>query len=183
MQLRGSFDLIAEHAGDAAAVWDQKARPGVSMPGFVLWHCARIIDWGVHTVVRRVPEVAAGDDWRERIRYTLGHGAGLSTAEAEQLAKTVTPDDVIAYVQALRRPVLDWVARITDDELDEAIDMRAVNATHPRYITDMAWAEVKNLDGVQAWQILARPCISHVRIHIGEVETLSAAVAASVTAS
>ena len=38
------------------------------------------------------------------------------------------------------------------------------------------WAEVDNFVGLPAWHILARPCISHIRVHAGEVETLLHAI-------
>src|SRR3989442_11155293 len=32
-------------------------------------------------------------------------------------------------------------------------------------------AELEHLDGIPKWQFLARPCVSHTRVHYGEVTT------------
>lgn len=142
------------------------------MPGFALWHCARIVDWGVNAVVRTQPELAAADPWRERMRFDLGHGPGLTRAEADEAALAVSAETITAYVAELRSQVGSWIATVSDDDLERRIDLRTACAVHPRYLTDAAWAEVENLEGLPSWQILARPCISHVRVHIGEVDTL-----------
>lgn len=171
-QLDGSCGLIAERTDAAAASWTERPVSDTSMPGFALWHCARIVDWGVNAVVRTQPELAAADPWRERMRFDLGHGPGLARAEADEAALVVSAETVTAYVAELRSQVGAWIATVSDDDLERRIDMRTACAVHPRYLTDAAWAEVENLDGLPCWQILARPCISHVRVHIGEVDTL-----------
>ena len=171
-QLDGSCGLIAERADAAAAYWTDRRVSDTSMPGFVLWHCARIVDWGINAVVRTQPELAAADPWRERMRFDLGHGPGLTRADADEAALAVSAETVTAYVAELRSEIGAWIAAVSDDELERPIDLRKACAVHPRYLTDAAWAEVKNLDGVPSWQILAYPCISHIRAHIGEVDTL-----------
>ena len=176
MQLQGSCDLIEAHVQSSAGCWTQRAFPGTSRPGFILWHCARIIDWAVQTVVRGEPEVGAGDAWRERIHHDLGHGVGLTDQEADSVADTVTPHDVAAYTQAVRETVLGWLGGVSDDDLDRVPDLRAANARHPRYATPAAWAEVEGLEGVPAWQVLARPSGAHIRVHMGELDTLCAAI-------
>src|SRR5207253_7865356 len=72
VQLRGACDLVAEHAGSVEPVWLERASPATSLPGFIVWHCARIIDWGVNTCVRDAPEVAAESPLREKLPYGLG---------------------------------------------------------------------------------------------------------------
>lgn len=178
MQLRGSCDLVVSHTQSSADCWDRRAFAGTSRPGFIVWHCARIIDWGVHTVVRGVPEVAARAEWRDRVRYGVGHGVGITEAEADAVAATVSADDVAAYATELRDVITAWIAGAGDDELDRVPDLRAVNQQHPRYATPEAWQEVEGLAGIPAWQFLARPCVSHIRVHIGELETLCRAIAA-----
>lgn len=171
-QLDGSCALVAEHAEAAAGWWTERPVADTSMPGFVLWHCARIVDWGVNAVVRRRSELAAADQWREPMRFDLGHGPGLTRAEADEAALTVTSTTVIEYTAALRELTAEWIAGVADEDLDQLVDMRAACSVHLRYLTDAAWAEVENLDRVPVGQFLARPCASHIRVHIGEVETL-----------
>lgn len=172
MQLRGSCELIVTRSRDAGDWWDRRALPETSRPGFILWHCARIVDWGVNTVVRGVAEVAAAEEWRDRVRHDLGHGAGLSDAEADSVAASVGPEDLAAYAEVLTADVGGWIGDLDDAALDAVPDLRAACATHPRYATASAWDEVEGLAGLPAWQVLARPCINHIRVHIGEFDTL-----------
>lgn len=172
VQLRGSCDQVVAHTRDAEAVWSQRAFAGSSLPGFIAWHCARMVDWGLNTVVREVPEIAAGDQWRERVRYDLGHGAGISDAEADGLTVAVRPADVIAYAQVLRDAIDLWASTATDEDLDRVPSLREVNQAHPRYASAEAWAEIAALEGLPAGIFLTRPCVGHVRAHIGELETL-----------
>ena len=171
-QVEGSFALIDEYARSAVPHWTERPVADTSMPGFVLWHCARIMDWGVNAVVRRTSELAASDPWRELIRFDLGHGVGLTHEDADAAALSVSPVDLTVYLADLRAQVTGWIENASDADLDRVVDLRTACETNPRYVTDSAWAEVENLDGVHSWQFLARPCVSHIRVHIGEVGAL-----------
>ena len=172
-QLVASCSLTAKHAEQAQPYWQERAFAMASLPGFISWHCARIIDWGVHTVVRNVPELASQGDWRDRVRYEMGHGAGLSDAEADGIAGAVQAQDVISYARALRGSIAEWLGATDDADLDQVPDLHARNQEHPLYRTQDAWQEIKGLEGVPAWELLSRPCISHIRVHSGELETLT----------
>jgi hypothetical protein len=174
MQVGGSCTLVAQAARDAGATWDVRVAPGTSLPGFVIWHCARIIDWGVNAVVRQTDELAESDEWRQRMRYDLGHGAGVTEAQADDVARTVSASDVAAYADALGASTLAWLDSIGDDDLDRPAAVRAAAARHPLYATPDAWAEVEGLDGLPAWQVLVRPFAGHIRAHMGELEALNA---------
>lgn len=178
MQLRSSCGLIAERSRAAAPQWAERAFAGASLPGFVVWHCARIIDWGVNAVVRREPEVATTDRWRERIGYERGHGAGLTLSDADLAAAAMTPGDVTAYATDLMTVIDGWMSTVTDADLDREVDVHAACATNPRYETPAAWAEVENLDHLPAAQFLVRPCVAHIRVHMGELDTLLAVLTA-----
>lgn len=39
-----------------------------------------------------------------------------------------------------------------------------------RYLDPPVWGEVSSLAGLQSWKIMARPRISHVRVHSGEID-------------
>ncbi|HEX6537578.1 MAG TPA: hypothetical protein VF155_00165 [Candidatus Dormibacteraeota bacterium] len=178
MQLQGSCRLIAEQSHSAAPHWAERAFAGASLPGFVVWHCGRVLDWAVNAVVRGEPEVATADRWRDRIGYHRGHGAGLTLPEADSAATAVSPDDVVAYAGALLACIDGWLPTIEDASLDREVDVRAACATNPLYQTPAAWAEVENLDRRPAWQILAQPCAGHIRVHMGELDVLLALLTA-----
>jgi len=173
MQLLGSCNLVATQAEEVAPFWDQRAFAKASLPGFVEWHCARIIDWGVHTVVRNVPELASQPRWRDRVRYEMGHGVGISDAEADDIAVTVAASDVAEYAHALRDGIASWLDATEPSELDQVPDLRARSQDHLRYRSPSAWEEIKSLEGIPAWQFLARPCIAHIRVHSGQVDLLT----------
>ena len=103
----------------------------------------------------------------------MGHGAGLTDAEADEVAATVAPGDVVEYAHALRGGIEQWMADLVDADLERTIDVRTANQAQARYSTPAAWEEVKHLDGAQAWQLLIRPCGGHIRMHMGELETLA----------
>jgi hypothetical protein len=172
-QLVASCNLTAQRAEEAEPYWRQRPFAAASLPGFITWHCTRIIDWGVHTVVRDVPELASRPEWRDRMRYEMGHGAGLSDAEADSIAADVQAHDVIDYARALRAAISDWLGTTDDAALDQVPDLRARNQTHPRYRTPEAWEEIKGLEGVPAWQLRSRPGMFHIRTHAGELEALT----------
>ncbi|HKR99105.1 MAG TPA: hypothetical protein VJU79_06275 [Candidatus Dormibacteraeota bacterium] len=172
LQLATSCKLVTEKVAEAEPYWTRRGFAGASLPGFIVWHCARIIDWGVNTVVRDVPELAAQPEWRERVHYAMGHGAGLTEAQADELAAAVQPQDVIDYAAALREEIRGWLSETTAAELDAVPDLRARNQDHPLYRTPEAWEEIKWLEGIPAWHFLTRPTISHIRVHSGELDTL-----------
>ncbi|MFN2582348.1 MAG: hypothetical protein ABR498_06370 [Candidatus Dormibacteria bacterium] len=172
VQLITSCKLVADKARESEAFWTRRGFSDASLPGFIAWHSARIIDWGVNTVVRGVPEVAASGQWHDRVRYDMGHGAGLTAAQADDTAASVTSGDVIEYAAALRDSVRAWLDENAASDLDVVPDLRARNQEHPMYRTADAWDEIKALEGLPAWHFLTRPCISHIRVHAGEVDTL-----------
>jgi hypothetical protein len=172
MQLQGSCDMVAGHAREAADIWLTRAFESASLPGFALWHCARVVDWGVHAVVRDVPEVGEAPQWRDRIRYDLGHGAGLTREQADEAARTVSPDSIAAYAGALRDSITGWIGTISDADLDRPADVRKATQRNPLYAAPAAWEEVEGLHGIPVWQVLVRPSVSHVRMHMGELELL-----------
>ena len=172
VQLVTSCKLVGEKAQESEVFWTSRGFTGASLPGFIAWHSARIIDWGVNTVVRGVPEVAAADEWRDRVRYDMGHGAGITEEQADDTAASVKADDVVAYAGALRESIRDWLRGASDADLDSVPDLRVRNQAHPLYRTPEAWEEIKALEGLPAWHFLTRPCVSHIRVHAGEVDTL-----------
>lgn len=173
IQLTGSFNLLDELIESMTEdEWTARRIHGSSKPGFVVWHAARIIDWGVHCAIRGVPEVATGPGQRGLLASEMAYGAGISDEEADTVASRVSRSTVAAYLSALRPSVLAWLESQSDADLERIPEMEAHQRANPRYLNASVWAEVESLKSVPAWQILARPCISHIRIHVGEVQTL-----------
>ncbi|MEO6796255.1 MAG: DinB family protein [Candidatus Dormibacter sp.] len=181
MQLTGSFSVLGERL-DAVTdrEWTARAIPGSNLVGFILWHAARTIDWGLHCTIRGMPEIADQPAWRRLLSSEAMFDAGLSAAAADQVAQSVSRDDVRAYLDAVRRPALEWLSAVSDRELDQIPDFEARQRDHG-YRGPAVWEEISDLAGRPAWWILARPCIAHVRVHAGEVDALRQVIRSSQT--
>ena len=173
LQLEGSFNLIqARLEGLGDSEWDVRALPATSKLGFILWHCARIVDWTVHSAIQGKPEIADGARWRERFPRRALYGAGIPDPVADEVPGATARTDVIDYLAEVRAAATPWLAGQTDAGLDAKVSLQASQASRPDYLEPAVWAEVSDLDGLPAWQFLARPAISHIRVHAGEFDVL-----------
>jgi hypothetical protein len=182
-QLNGSFNLVTEVLQDVTdEEWMARPFPGANLVGFIAWHCARTIDWAVNCALRGSPELADLPEWRD-VRVTEAvFGAGAPRAAADSVARLVPRTRVLEYVNALRTQALSWFAAVAPEELSGAIDLKASHAERPEYMTPAVWAELQDLDGIPRWQFLARPCVSHIRVHYGEVSNQLEAIRAAAPA-
>jgi hypothetical protein len=173
MQLGGSFNLLDQRLADVSdKEWVRRAIHGTSLPGFVLWHAARTIDWAIQCGIRGVAEVASAPEWQSIGADRWAYGAGISDVEADEVASATSRDLVRRYLAAVKSASLDWFKTQADAELDRVPDLEEHSRINPRYVSEAVWSEVSDLAGRPTWQILARPAISHVRVHVGEVDTL-----------
>jgi DinB family protein len=171
MQLAGSFNLLQERIQSVSEEeWQMRALPEGNPLGFILWHATRTIDWGIHCAIQGVPEVVDRPEWRHLLASEAAYGAGVSAEEAERVAHTVRRDDVRAYLAAVRETSLGWLGNTNAADLDQVPDVLGHQEANRRYLDPPVWAEVSDLAGLPAWQILARPCVSHIRVHSGEID-------------
>ncbi|TMD85575.1 MAG: hypothetical protein E6I78_08260 [Chloroflexi bacterium] len=173
MQLAGSFNMLRDRLETVSdREWTTRNIPSTSLLGFTFWHGARIIDWGIHCAIRGVPEIADRPEWRRLRADELAYGAGITSEEADEVARSVSREDVAGYLDAIKEPALRWLGDRTDADLDHVPDLEGHQRVKPRYLTPAVWEEVSDLAGRPAWQILARPCVSHIRVHAGEIDIL-----------
>jgi len=99
-------------------------------------------------------------------------GAGVSSKVALEVAAIFSPDTIKENLESVKVETLGWLSEQTDDTLDRVPNFRQNIERVEGYTAPEVWAEIASLEGIPAWQILARPCISHIRAHIGEVETV-----------
>ena len=179
MLLKGSFGMLEERASAARDdEWRGRALPGTSKPGFIIWHCARILDWTIHSAVQGVPEVADSERWRERFPREAAYGAGIPAELADQVADS-TPARVVAeYLVEVRTPALAWFDLQDDRSLEAVPALQEHQALRPGYLDPSVWAEVADLNGLPAWQLLMRPAGAHIRRHMGEYDLLVEALRA-----
>ena len=184
MQLNGSFTQVLDRVRSMTDdEWRTRALPETSKPGFIAWHSARILDWGVHCAIQGVPELADQPQWQGLHGTDLAYGAGISASEADDLPALVSRREVAEYVSALQPVALGWLDEQSDADLEKVPTFEANQRVKPRYLTPSVWAEVSDFVGVPAWHILARPCISHIRVHVGELDTLLQAIRAKASAA
>jgi DinB superfamily len=171
--LNGSFNLLKTTIDDVSDdEWRSRPVPDANRFGFTLWHCARTIDWAVNRVARGGSELVESEEWRDLQPDGAVFGAGVSRGKADAIATEVTRQRAAAYVDQLRREVAGWFESVGSDELARPVDLKAANSGRPDYLAPAVWAEIEDLDGIPLWQFLARPSVSHIRVHYGEVTAL-----------
>jgi hypothetical protein len=179
MQLIGSFNILGERLATVSdQEWIDREIPDTSMVGFTFWHAARTIDWGIHCAIQGMPEVADRVEWRRLRAADLAFGAGITPVEADGVAQSVSRTDVEGYLGAVKESALGWLRDRSDADLGQVPDFQAHQRVKPRYLTPPVWDQVSDLAGRPAWHVLARPCISHIRVHAGEIDMLLASLRA-----
>jgi hypothetical protein len=183
-QLTGSFTQIRERGASMSdEEWRGRGIAGTSRPGFVLWHCARTLDWALHRAAAGRTEVAERPAWRGRLAMEDGlFGAGISDAIADTIPARVDRGTVLDYLDDVRGSTFSWLDGLTDADLERTTDLMEAAHSSAAYRRPEVWAEIESLSGIPLWQLLARPTIGHIRVHLGEVDALLAALRASASA-
>ena len=168
-QVNGSFKILSEVTqGASDAEWTGRSVPTANTIGFTIWHCARTIDWAVNCVMRGAPELADRAEWHDLRVAEAMFGAGASREAADAVARDVPRTRVSAYIDALHQDTVAWLAAVSNEDLSPAVDLKARHVAKPEYTTPHVWEEIEDLDGIPGWQFLARPSVSHIRVHYGE---------------
>lgn len=141
--------------------------PRTNLLAFDLWHVARTQDWAVQTLARGLPEEIENPRWQGRGRLaTYGIGVGLSEAQADELARSLALDDILAYADAVHQSTMSWLDTLSDEALDERPDVPAHLARYPVYLEAAMREEVPWMyEQPPVWRCLA-PALAHVREHL-----------------
>jgi hypothetical protein len=175
--LTGSFGMIQERLDEVSDdEWSARAFPGTSKPGFILWHCARILDWTVNSAFQGVPEVAESPRWRALFPREACYGAGIPDSLADEVVDATSSAEVAEYLAEVKTSVIDWFDRQTDATLDPSPPLKANQARREGYLDAAIYAEVEDLDGISGWNLLMRPAGGHIRRHMGEYDVLVGAL-------
>lgn len=95
----------------------------------------------------------------------------MPAQQAESIAAAVGAGVLAAYNDAVRAEALPWLAELNDSELDRVPDFRA-QQERGGYARPEVWQEIADLEGLPVGIFLLRPCVSHVRVHLGEIDLL-----------
>jgi len=170
-----SVNQILHDVGDDLTPDELTTRvlPHTNLLAFDLWHVARAQDWALQTLVRGVPEVIDDPRWQGRGQLvTHGIGVGLSEAQADELARSLTLADILAYADAVHQTLMVWLGAIPDDELTRAPDVPAQLQRYPVYLEPAMREEVPWMfQQPQVWRCLF-PALGHVRDHLAEMDLL-----------
>jgi hypothetical protein len=171
-QLNGSFNVLKDFAGKATDdEWTTRAFAGANLVGFTVWHAARTIDWAVNCVLRDQPELVEGAELSDLSRPDAFFGAGATKEAADNVAKTLPRQRVIDYLAAMGPDTLAWLDSTSQEWLDQPVDLKSDRCRERGYVDEPVWKEIEDLDGIPRWQFLARPCVAHIRVHFGELNS------------
>ena len=150
-----------------------RALPNTNLIGFDRWHIARAQDWAAQTMARGVPEVIEGSPWRNLGSPTFtGIGVGMTEAEADAVARSVTLPDLLAYADSVHQAIVTWLATLRDADLDAQPDVPAHIQRHPPYLSDAMRDEVPWMyEQPPVWRCLS-PGLGHVCEHLAEIDLL-----------
>src|SRR5437870_9697836 len=142
--LSGSFGMVQERLNAISdQEWNQRAFPSTSKPGFILWHCARILDWTIHSALQGIAEVADSSTWQGRFAREACYGAGIADSLADEVTASTSRTEVAAYLRDVRAAVMDWFAKQTESSLDAAPPLKTNQANRAGYLDPNIWAEVE----------------------------------------
>ena len=153
--------------------WVARPTPNLNPVGCTVWHLPRTQDTFVQTWIRGTEEVAHRDRWAVwRPLQHLGVGVGISSEDADHIARSVKKTDVLEYADEVHQTVSAWLGAISDSDLDQTLDMRQHLAGFPEYQTPGFVEEIANLYDQPVWALLLRPCMGHIHRHLGELEVV-----------
>jgi hypothetical protein len=146
--------------------------PGTNPLGLTLWHIPRTLDWLLNTCVRGTDEVV--EQFREGMPDpdTYGFGTGLTREQALDAAAEVELPALLSYTDAVSAAMDEWLASLSEHDLDEVPPLQERQAARAPYNTPEALAEVEGLFGQPLGVLLMRPTLTHLFWHMGEVELL-----------
>lgn len=146
--------------------------PGTSPIGLTLWHIPRTQDWLVNTSIRGVAETA--DRFRDGLPdpERFGFGTGLTPEEARAAAAAIVPARLAAYAADVGSDLEAWLGSLDEAELDVVPPFGLRQAARAAYVTPAALEEIEGLDGLTTGALLARPGLTHLLCHLGELELL-----------
>lgn len=159
--------------GMHAEAWLLRGIPDTNLPAFDFWHVARVIDSTVNLGLRGTTELISSEPWASRAWARPDIGTGYSAAEADALAAQVVVAEVLAYADALRTQVSQWLRAAPDDELDAPARLLDRMRATPAYNTPAILEATAPFDGQPAWLVLTFACFAHGWAHLAEMRLLA----------
>ena len=90
---------------------------------WILWHLSRVLDTAIHTRIREVPQLWVSDGWHEKFGMPPDpddRGVGWTAAQVAGW-RVPTKDVLLGYHLAIREATRQFLATVTDAELDRLV--------------------------------------------------------------
>ena len=152
--------------------WTRRNVPGTNLPAFSFWHIARVIDSTVNLALRGAPQVIASEPFASKAWARPGIGTGFSRQEADELAAQVVPEEALAYADAVRAQVNQWLRGLAEEELDAPARLLDRVRTAPGYANAEILETISEFDGQPVWLVLSLACFAHGWAHLEEIRLL-----------
>jgi hypothetical protein len=153
--------------------WLRRSVAGTSLPGFTFWHIPRVIDTTVNLGIRGVPELISSQPWAAKRWARPEGGVGYTEEEADELAASVVAAEVLAYADALRSNVSQWLKTVTDEELEAPNALMDHTRASAAYQRPEVGEAIAPLVGQPVWLVLSITCYAHCWAHIEEIKLLA----------
>lgn len=170
-----NFHLHEVAASIGPDEWMRRAVPGTNLPAFTLWHIPRTIDSTVNMGIRGVPELIESEPWVAKGWARPEGGTGYSAEEADRLAAEVVPEEILAYADAVRSNVSQWLKTVTDEELEAPNRLKEHAAAARAYQRPGVQEAIAPLVGQPVWIVVSITCYAHGWAHLEEIKLLAAA--------
>lgn len=177
-QLESVRGILEGLIGDVTgSEWVSAPAPGLNPVGFTAWHIPSIQDWAINTWMRNAPTVRSRPEWAARGMMTSFLPIGVGLAGADEIARAVTPQGVLAYADAVLEEARAFLATFTPRRFDELPPNREHLADR-RYEAPGYLADIADMYGQPYWRVFAGACTGHCRGHLGELESSLAVIRA-----
>jgi hypothetical protein len=125
--LRDAFTRLIEHVDELTdGLTDEPANyrpsPNANSVAWLIWHSARVQDIQL-ALIAGVEQVWLRDGWVDRFGLDLPRNDTGYGHRPEEVAKVRAPADLLAaYYHAVHNLTLEYVARVTGDDLARIVD-------------------------------------------------------------
>lgn len=168
-----NFNGVLHHlAGDISEEeWLLRLGAGENTVGYTVWHIPRTQDHFLQMWIRGEAEVVMNDRWAHwACLKPAGIGVGITMAQSDEIARTASLVDTLAYADQVHQELLAWLEGINENALDFVPNVKERLRAYPEYQTPGYLEEVGNLFELPVWSLLISPCMGHLHRHLGELE-------------
>jgi len=159
-------------AGDISAEeWLSRPGPGQNTIGYTVWHIPRTQDHFLQMWIRGEAEIVTNERWSHWAHLKPeGIGVGIIMEQSDEIARTATLADTLAYADEVHQTLLAWLEGIDESALEFVPNPKERLQARPEYQTPGYLEEVTDLLGLPVYALLIGVCMGHLHRHLGELE-------------